>query len=536
MFARFFNSKTTTVSGAAILLAASFFVSRILGVVRDRLLAGRFGAGEELDIYFAAFRIPDFIYGILIMGGFTAVFLPIFSQYFEKQKEEAWLLASHLFNALLVGMLFLSVVLFLFMSPLIKLVTPGFTSEMRQAVVPLANLMLLSPILLGISAVFSGVLQYFQRFLAYSLAPLLYNLGIIFGILFLEPLFGIMGLGWGVIVGVLAHLAIQIYPAVQSGFRWNLALRLYHPAMKQLLSLMAPRTLGAAAYHLNLTFVTAVASTLALGSIAIFNFANNLHFFPIALIGVSFGTAVFPALSRDYAQGENGAFIRHFASGLRQVMFFVVPISLFMFLLRSQIVGLLLGTGEFDALAERLTAATLGIFAFGILSQAFVPYFIRAFFALKDTVTSTLIGIASVALNVALVFFFVKVFSYPNPARDAVLRILGLEGTGDIRIIALPLALSLSSLFSFILLGVCLQRKVKEIYPEEIFRSLRNICVGGAFLFFSTFVFLRMSPAFLERTTFWGLLGETVGALLVGGAAYLLCIVLLKSREGVAQS
>lgn len=531
MLSRILTAKTTTISGAAILMALSFLLSRILGVVRDRLLAGRFGAGEELDIYFAAFRIPDFIYGIFIMGGFTAVFLPIFSQYFEKQKQEAWLVASHLFNTIVLSMLLFSAALAIFMHPLMRLITPGFTLEMREATIPLAYIMLLSPILLGVSAVFSGVLQYFQRFFVYSLAPVLYNLGIIFGIMVLEPKMGLQGLAWGVILGALLHLAIQVYPAFKSGFHWHLTLGFQHPATRQLLLLMAPRILGVGAYQFNLMFVTAIASTLATGSIAMFTFANDLHFFPIALIGVALGVAVFPTLSRDHAKGEDGAFIHHFSSGLRQVMFFIIPIALFVFLLRSQIVHLLLRTGEFDLLAARLTAATLGIFAFGILFQAFLPYFIRAFFALQDTVTPTFTSIASVGLNLVLVFFLIKVFSYANPVHDVALRMLNLAGIGDIRIIALPMALSLSSLFSFILLGLYLKKKVKAIYPPEIFMSAKNMCIAGILLFFSTFAFLHFSPVFFERTTFWGVLGETLGALFVGGVAYLLCMVLLRSQE-----
>src|SRR3989338_6811145 len=399
MFSSIFNMRTKTISGAAIVLACSFFLSTVLGVLRDRLLAGRFGAGEELDIYFAAFRIPDFIYAIFIAGGLIAVFLPIFSQYFEKDKEEAWRIASYLFNGIVVLMLFLSVALALFMSPLMKLITPGFAPEMRETAVSLATLMLINPIVLGISAVLSGVLQYFQRFFVYALAPIMYNIGIIFGIVALEPMMGLVGLAWGVLIGVFLHAGIQLYPAFKAGFRWRFSLGFGHPAMRQALVLAAPRALGAAAYNLNLTLVTAIASTLAVGSIGIFNFASNLHLFPVTLIGVSLGTAVFPALSRDHAHGDDEAFVSHFASGFRHIMFFIVPVVLLMFLLRSHIISLLLKTGAFDLLAVRLTGAALGIFSFGLLFQAFIPYLIRTFFALKDTVLPTVSGILSVEIG-----------------------------------------------------------------------------------------------------------------------------------------
>ena len=502
-----------------------------MGVLRDRLLAGRFGAGEELDIYFAAFRIPDFIYAIFIAGGLIAVFLPIFSQYFEKDKEEAWRIASYLFNGIVVLMLFLSVALALFMSPLMKLITPGFTPEMRETAVSLATLMLINPIVLGISAVLSGVLQYFQRFFVYALAPIMYNIGIIFGIVALEPMMGLVGLAWGVLIGVFLHAGIQLYPAFKAGFRWRFSLGFGHPAMRQALVLAAPRALGAAAYNLNLTLVTAIASTLAVGSIGIFNFASNLHLFPVTLIGVSLGTAVFPALSRDHAQGDDEAFVSHFASGFRHIMFFIVPVVLLMFLLRSHIISLLLKTGAFDLLAVRLTGAALGIFSFGLLFQAFIPYLIRTFFALKDTVLPTVSGILSVGVNIGLAFLFVKVFSFPNPVHDFALRVLGLGGIGDIRIIALPLALSLSSLFSFFMLIVFLKKRVAAIYPAEITRSLKKMLVAGAFLVFAALLFLQLSPILFRDATFLSVLGEALGVLLFGGIAYLAALVFLKSQE-----
>lgn len=531
MLSSILNLRTRTISGAAIVLALSFFVSTILGILRDRLLAGRFGAGEELDIYFAAFRIPDFIYAMFIAGGLIAVFMPIFSQYFEKDRKEAWRVASYLFNATFVFMFLLAIVLALFMAPLMKLITPGFTAEMRETAVSLATLMLLSPIVLGISAVFSGVLQYFQRFFVYSLAPIMYNAGIIFGIVVLEPAMGLVGLAWGVLLGTLLHACIQLYPVLKVGFRWHFSLGFSHPALRQAFKLAAPRTLGAAAYNLNLTLVTAIASTLAAGSIGIFNFASNLHLFPVTLIGVSLGTAVFPALSRDHAQGDHDGFIAHFASGFRQILFFIVPGVLLMFLLRSHITFLLLKTGAFDLSAARLTGAVLGIFAFGLLFQAFLPYLIRTFFALKETVLPTLSGILSVGVNIGLALVLVRVFSFSNPVHDFAVWALGLEGMRDIRILALPLALSLSSLFSFLLLMLFLKKKMSISYPAEMARSAKKIAVAGVCLVFAALLFLTAGSFLFESTTFFGALGEAIGTLVFGGVAYLGALALLKSQE-----
>lgn len=531
MIGKMLGVQTSRVSSIAILLAASFFLSRILGVWRDRLLAGRFGAGSDLDIYFAAFRIPDFIYAVFIAGGLTAVFLPIFSEYFRKDEKEAWRITSSLFYLVSLGMLILSVILIIAMPFLVGLITPGFSPEMRKELLPLANLMLLSPIILGISGVLSGVIQYFNRFFAYALAPIMYNLGIIGGILFLEPSFGLKGVVWGVVIGTVLHSGIQLYPAFRSGFRLHGVLDLKHPAITQALWLMAPRTLGAAAYNLNITIVTAIASTLSAGSIAIFNFANNLHFFPVTLIGVSLGTAVFPALSRNHAEGDSVSFARNFSSGFRQILFLTMPPILLLFILRFPVIDLLLKTGKFDALSARLTAATLGIFAFGIFSQVFIPYLIRVFFALKDTKMPTVIGIVSVAVNIVLVLLFLGTFSSSNAIRNFFSRFLGLGGIDDIRILALPLSLAVSSFFSFFFLSLALARKAQRLFRREIMEFAKKVFAASLVLIVSTTAFLQISDTFFDRTSFLGLLEETALAALVGGGMYLVTLILLKSSE-----
>ena len=193
MFNRFFNSQTNSVGAAAGILALSALISRVLGVVRDWLLAKTFGAGPELDVYFAAFRIPDLVYNILIAGGVIVAFLPLFSEYFSKgNKEDAWRFTNNTLNIFLFFLIFLCLILFIFASPLIKLITPGFDPEQLQKTIFLTRLMFLSPIFLGLSSIFSGILQYFNRFLIYGLCPILYNLGIIFGVLFLAPPLGVL--------------------------------------------------------------------------------------------------------------------------------------------------------------------------------------------------------------------------------------------------------------------------------------------------------------------------------------------------------
>lgn len=347
MFAKLFNSQTKTVTFAAILLGISALISRFLGLIRDRLLAGRFGAGEELDIYFAAFRIPDFVYGILIMAGVSAVFLPVFSEYFRKGEEDAWKFANNLLNCFLILLILICGILALFTPLLINLIAPGFSPENKELAIALTRLMFISPIFFGLASIFSGILHYFNRFLAYSMAPVIYNLGIIFGILFLVPRFGLYGLAYGVILGAFLYWLFQFLAVKGSGYKYLPLLNFKNFGLNKVFKLMLPRTIGAAAFHINLIVITAIASFLPAGSIAIFNFANNLQYLPIGLIGLSFSVAAFPVMARTWAAGLKEEFFKTFSSTFRQILFLIIPTSLLVFILRAQIVRLVLGTGEF---------------------------------------------------------------------------------------------------------------------------------------------------------------------------------------------
>ena len=528
---RIFNSQTKTVTFAAVLLAGSVLISRLLGLFRDRLLAGTFGAGEELDIYFAAFRIPDFVYGILIMGGISAVFLPVFSEYFKKNPEEGWRLANNVLNCFLILLILLCGILAIFTPWLIKFVTPGFSPEQKALAVSLTRIMFLSPILFGLSSVFSGILHYFNRFLVYSLAPILYNLGIIFGILFLFPIFGLRGLAYGVILGAFVHWLWQIPAAKSSGFKYLPTFNFKSPRLLKIFKLMIPRTIGAAGYHINLIIITAIASTLAAGSIAIFNFSNNLQYLPIGLVGASFAIASFPVLSRAWANGAKADFLENFSSVFRQILFLIIPISILVFLFRAQIVRLILGTGEFGWWATRLTAASLGLFCLGIFAFAFIPFLARVFYSFQDTKTPVAIGLASMALNIILAFLLVWLLKFPNAFQELMVSTLKLQGIKNIAVTGLPLALSISGIFQFSLLLVFLKKKVREIKLNEIWQSFKKIIIATLLMAVSAYLVLQAVATLICTKTFFGLLLQAILASLFGIFIYLLTCHLLKSPE-----
>jgi putative peptidoglycan lipid II flippase len=311
-----------------------------------------------------------------------------------------------------------------------------------------------------LSSIFSGVLQYFNKFLAYSLAPVLYNLGIIVGIIFLAPASGILGVTLGVILGAFLHMAIQIPSAIGSGFCYKPTFNLKDPKIKKVFSLMIPRTLGVAAPQINLMVVTAIASGLPAGAISIFTFANNLQQFPLGLIGIPFAIAAFPALSQDWAAQKKDEFIEKFSLTFRKILYLIIPISFLIFILKNQIVEIILRTGRFGEDAAKMAAASLGLFALGIFATCLIPLIFRAFFALQDTKTPTIIAIIAVILNIFLSFGFVRLLSFPNFFQAFISNLFNLQGIGNIAVIGLPLAFSIDSILQFILLAVFLFRKI----------------------------------------------------------------------------
>ncbi len=531
VFKRLFHSQTKTVTFAALILGASALLSRLLGLVRDRLLAGTFGAGPELDVYFAAFRIPDFVYNILIMGGISAIFLPVFAQYFQKSEEDGWRLASNVLNCFLVMLMVVCGILAVFTPWLMELITPGFNAQQQGLTVALTRIMFLSPILFGLSSLFSGVLHYFNRFFAYSLAPIMYNLGIIFGILVFVPLFGLWGLAYGVVLGAFLHLVIQLPVAKAAGFKYLPIFDFRSSGLRQIFKLMVPRVIGTTAFNINLIAVTAIASTLVAGSIAIFNFANNIQYFPIGIVGASFALACFPALSRAWANGERQEFLGNFSSTFRQILFLTVPLSLLMFLLRAQIIRLILGTGQFTWQDTRLTAASLGLFCFGIFAYACLPFLARVFYSFQDTKTPVTITFISMFFNIALCFLFVWLLGFANAFQGFTVNALKLGGIGSVEVIGLPLALSISGIVQFGLFLFFLRQKLGHIRLKEIGSSCLKIVMATILMAMAVYPALQVLAGFVDMQTFHGVLIQAVLAGLVGTLVYLTITYLLKSPE-----
>lgn len=460
---KFLNeSPTQSVAAAAFIISFAGIASRLLGLVRDRILAGQFGAGDVLDAYFAAFRIPDLIYNVMITGALSAAFIPIFTELNEtKNQKDAWNFSSGLLSLQMLVTGFVLIILMIIAPQLMQLLTPGYTGAKMDLTVTLVRIMLLQPFLLGISGIIGGALVSLKKFLIYSLAPIFYNLGIIIGALFFIKPLGPAGLAWGVVLGALLHLLVQ-YPAVKlSGFHFypTFFQAWKNPNVRKFFRLMVPRTITIAVGQINLTIITIFASTLAAGSMAAFYFANNIQSAPLGLFGISFAIAVFPTLSAHAAKKEHDKFIHVLSRTLRQILFFVIPISILIYVLRAQTVRILLGTGKFNWDDTIMTFQVLGFMAVSLFAQSLLPLLNRAFYALQNTKTPLYIAVVSEAINIIAVLLLIERFE----------------------VYGLAIAFSLASVVNMILLIFFLRKKLPNIDGRNIWKSTYRIIAASLF-------------------------------------------------------
>lgn len=464
---KFFDHQARTVNAAVFVLISTSFLAAIFGFLGDRLLAEKFGAGKELDIYYAAFRIPDFITTVLIMGAIAAAITPIFSQYLIRSRKDAFKFLSNLLNVFLLFLVVISGFLIIFMPLIFPLIAPGFSPEKREATILLSRIMLLSPFLLGISNIISAILRVFRRFVVSSLSPVMYNLGIIFGILFFVPLWGLQGLAWGVVLGGALHLLIQLPAFFKIGFKLEKILDLSHGGLKEVIRLTIPRSIGLAATQINLFVVTNIASGLATGSIAILDLSESLSRPLLTFIAASYSTAAFPALSLAFAKKDEKKFTSIYSSTFNKIFILLLGVSFLFFIFRNLIVKIILQVGKFNAANANLTAACLGLFCLGMFAQGLVNLLAKAFYAFHDTKNPAIASVIGMIINVVFCLSFVKFFSFPNLFREFFVNFFKLQNLSGIEVIALPLAISISAVFQCILLIIFYRKKKNLIFAQN---------------------------------------------------------------------
>lgn len=444
-----FHKEIAGVHQAAFLLGAFTLLSQLLALVRDRMLANFFGAGQMLDLYYTAFRIPDLIYASVASLVSISVLIPFFSGVFESDKEKTRKLLSSIFTGFLVIMIGVSLVAFALMPYLVRFFFGNLGGEDAMIELTLlSRLLLLQPICLGISNVFGIVTQISKRFFLYAVSPILYNASIIFGLVFLYPIYGMKGVIGGVVIGGVMHFVIQIPFVFKQGLLPYIILKLDFKTMFDVIKISIPRTITLSGNMLELIVITSFASWLVAGSVSVLNLALNLQSVPFAIVGVSYALAAFPTLSACFAKGEREKFMNHMVTAVRHVIFWSIPIAALFIVLRAQIVRTILGSGSFNWDHTRLTAACLALFVVSLVAQGLELLFIRAYYAAGRTAKPLVLNIISSVFTIGFPFLLLMAFNANSVFRFFIESLFKVEGIEGAAVLMLPLGYSIGTLLN----------------------------------------------------------------------------------------
>ena len=518
---------------AALLLGLFSFFSLLLAFLRDRLLAHAFGAGTELDIYYAAFRIPDFIFVTVASVVSLSVLVPFIIEKNSESRETLREFIDVIFSFFGILILAVSVAAYFFMPQVAEVLFKSMKPEALEKLVSLSRLMLLSPIFLGFSNLFGSLTQAFNRFVLYALSPLFYNLGIILGIIFLGESMGSYGVAIGVVAGALLHALIQVPFLVKSGLVPRPRLGFSHKARSMIISVMkisVPRTITLAMSAITLLFLASFASLMSPGSISVLSFAINLQSVPLSLIGVSYSLAAFPTLSRRFRENDMKSFVEQMANTTRFIVFWSMPLSALLIVLRAQVVRVVLGSGLFDWNDTRLTAAALALFVISSMCQCLLLLFMRGFYSAGETKKPFFINLFSTAALFAAAYGLVKFFYFSDTFRYFVGVLLKVEDLPSVSVLMLPLAFTLGTALNVLLLWLAFERGFPG-FSGKVMRPLFEIFGVSVIIGYAAYVFLGLLEPLFNNTTLAGLFFQGLCAGILAAAAGALVLVGLKNRE-----
>lgn len=486
------TKKQMTVGSAATVLALMVLLSRVLGLVRDRLLASYF-APDTLGVYFAAFRIPNFIFELLVMGALTSAFIPVYSKYLAKDdRVEAERVASGLINLSLIFFLVLAVPLFVGAPWICRIIAPGFNdAQIAQMTAFTRFIVFFQVIPLLIGNVFTGILQSHNMFLIPALAPVLYNVGIIIGVIAFVGSAGLWAPVYGVGIGAFLFVLIQIPALVHIGYRHTGEMDPKREGIREVGKLMGPRTFGLAVTQIDTTIDLMMASLLGARNVTIFNFAQQLQQLPIGLFGQTIAQAALPQLSTLSATDKKEAFLETVRSSMHQILFFVLPASMLFIVLRVPVIRLIYGASRFDWAATVATGMTLSAFSISLFAQSIVQVLARGFYALLDSRTPVKVGVFTVLLNSALSVVFILGFHLP--------------------IWALGLSTTIASIANALLLLILLDRKVPGLIGRAFIVPSVKMGIATVVTGIALYVPLKLFDQLVFDTT------HTFGLLLLTG-------------------
>ncbi len=499
-----------SILSAAMIIAASYLSSALLGLVRNHLLAARFFGGLEgdLDVYFAAFVIPDTIFQLLVVGAVSAAFIPVFQEYTKRGKEEGRELANASLTTVGLVLSLISILILIFARPLAGLIA-HFPPAKLDLMANLIRIMSVAQLLFTLSAFLTGILQAQRRFLIPAIAPLLYNLGTIIGILLFSSRFGIYSAAIGVVIGAVLHVAVQWPLAKHLGFAPSPLFKPNHPGVKTIIKLMPPRTLALGLDQIERWVAVNLTSLMAAGSLSIFSFARQLYALPVSLFGVSLSQASFPTLADEANNPDKTKFKATLSKSILEIFFFALPASVLVLVLRIPLVRIAFGARNFPWEATLLTGRALALLSLSIAPLSISQILARSFHALKNTRTPLYVGATTMVIFTASSYFITQRSS---------LGILGITA-----------AMSLANFLDFLFLYLLLRRQIGRL--DVGLRTLKMLA-ATVFTGLSLWLPMRLLDRFVFDTTRTiPLMILTFIVSLVGFLVYLLFSKILRIEE-----
>lgn len=446
-----------TIFSAAAVIMMMVALSRLLGLIRNRILASVFTA-EELSVYFAAFRLPEVVFEILVYGALSSAFIPILADFFSHGKKKA---AKELLSVVLswsvVVFGFFGIVLMISAGWLYHLILPGFTPERLALTVRLARILIFAQTFFVVSYFLTAFLESRKRFLVPAIAPLFYNLGIIFGAIFFTARWGLAGLAWGAVLGAFGHFAVQLPFCYQLGWRFSFRLNYEQTGLRRLVRLAWPRMAELGFLQMAKSVELFLASLVSAGAYTFLSFGQSLQQVPVSLFGVSIAKASLPTLA--YQAGRPDVYRKTFLSSFRQIIFLTVPLAVFFVVLRLPLVRLFFGSDRFSWYATVETSYVLTAYAVGIPFFSLTYLLNRAFYSLQDTRTPVKVSILAMGFSMAMGYLLVRFFFFP--------------------VWSLAFAAACGSLFQVVLLLLVLNRQQLRLEWGEIFRPVAKIVIAA---------------------------------------------------------
>ena len=503
------------IARAAGIVMLAYLASGVLGIVRQSAISSAYGAVGDLDAFVAAQRVPETLFVLVAGGALGSAFIPVFTRFLALDDEDgAWRLASGVISLMMVAALILALMAFTLATPIMEqLLLNGAAAETQSLAVELMRIMLVTVIIFSISGLLMGILNAHQHFLAPALAPSMYNLGLIFGALFLTDSMGVHGLAWGSVIGAALHLLVQVpavtrlEPRLKPLFDWRV------PGVTEVLLLMGPRVLGLGVVQVSFWVNTMLASHMMEGSAAALTWAFTLMFTVLGILGQSVGTAVFPTLASLSATKNTDELRRLLASALGRVLFLSIPAGIGLAVIGEPLIAVLFERGEWTSTHTAGTAWALAFFSIGLAGHAVLEILVRAFYALHDTWTPVKIGTASMLLNIGLSLVLIRAFGYPGSTDFAQGPIGGLA-----------LAMSISTAVESTLLWVILRGRIGGLNEPVVLGNAARTLLASLAMAGAVAVFLLALPD-LARVV------QTAGGVLIGTGVFVVVALLLRIPE-----